>query len=64
MHIHVYEAGGLLCSLTGIFKIHLSDSDIKAHVPEPLVYKRSKLYVYTVLMVLGALFQSLGSIFC
>ena len=41
------EARGLLCSLAGMFKIHLSDSSIKVHVPEPLVYKRSKLYVYT-----------------
>ena len=27
------EAGGLLCSLTGMFKIHLLDSYIKVHVP-------------------------------
>ena len=39
------EAGGLLCSLTGMLKIHLSDSSTKVHVPEPLLYKRSKLCV-------------------
>ena len=42
------EAGGLLCSLAGMLKIHLSDSSLKVHVPEPVIYKRSKLYVYTV----------------
>ena len=48
MHIHGEEASDLLCSLAGMLKIHLSDSGIKVHVPEPFVYKLSKLYVYTV----------------
>ena len=48
MHIHGEEASDLLCSLAGMLKIHLSDSGIKVHVPDPLVYKQSKLYVYIV----------------
>ena len=38
MHIHGEEASDLLCSLAGMLKIHLSDSGIKVHVPDPLVY--------------------------
>ena len=36
------EAGGLLCSLTGMLKIHLSDSSIEVNE------RSSKLYVCTV----------------
>ena len=34
------EAGNLLCSLTGMFKIHLYESGIKVHVPRPLLNKQ------------------------
>ena len=58
------EAGGLLFSLTGMLKIYLSDSGIKVPVPEPLLYKRTELYVFNDSTVRGALLQSLCSIFC
>ena len=34
------EAGNLVCSLTGMFKIHLYKSGIKVHFPRPLLYKQ------------------------
>ena len=34
------EAGNLVCSLTGMFKIHLYESGIKVHFPRPLLYKQ------------------------
>ena len=37
------EAGGFLCSLTGMVKIHISDSGIKVHVQ-----MEDTLYVCTV----------------
>ncbi len=40
--IMMEEAGGLLCSLTGMLKIHLSDSSIEVNE------RSSKLYVCTV----------------
>ena len=41
MHIHEWGGGWwVFCSLTGIFKIHHSDSGIKVHVPRSLLYKR------------------------
>ena len=58
------EAGNLLCPLTGMFKIHLYESDIKVHFPRPLLYKQRfprRLYCSK---FLGALFQFPGSIFC
>ena len=34
-------AGDLMCSLAGMLKIHLSDSSIKVHVPEPIRFEGS-----------------------
>ena len=43
------EAGGLLCSLTGMLKIHLSDSSIEVNE------RSSKLYVCTCSKIRGAM---------
>ena len=59
------EAGVLLCSLTGMVKIHQSDSCLKVQVPRPWLDTRRLSSMSILFKVPGhALTQFPGSIFC
>ena len=58
------SAGVLLCSLTGMVKIHQSDSCLKVQVPWPWLDKRRVSSRSILFKVPGCTNSSLGSILC